>query len=235
MLAWCSTTQSRFCSRLSSMNTASTALTLATISRRSSWLKTGLRPFLAKLSWSEETPTTSRSPRAADRFSTRTWPTWNTSNVPKVITVLPATSTPPLRRVAPANPTVSTASHLEIASPTRRPEAQQVLEGSAGHTRRASEDRSPMIHAGGIPHQFQVQQLQTLHGIRLNVGAAQRPRWSVDGRITCDGEDQQPASGCDEAADVEDHGGAQAYRKGLRGVGLHHKIEMVTPLGRRIQ
>src|SRR5687768_15394014 len=101
------------------MNTTSTALTLATISRRSSWLKTGLRPFLAKLSWSEETPTTSRSPRAGDRFSTRTWPTWNTSNVPKVITVLPATSTPPLRRVAPANPTVSTASHLEIASLTQ--------------------------------------------------------------------------------------------------------------------
>src|SRR5687767_14892981 len=151
------------------MNTTSTALTLATISRRSSWLKTGLRPFLAKLSWSEETPTTSRSPRAADRFSTRTWPTWNTSNVPKVITV-------------------STASHLEIASPTRRPEAQQVLEGSAGHCRRAGEDRSPMIHAGGIPHQFQAQHLQTLHGIRLNVGAAQRPRWSVDGRITCNGQ-----------------------------------------------
>src|SRR4029453_8541501 len=74
------------------MNTASKALTLATISRRSASLKTGLRPFLAKLSLSEDTPTTSRSPRAADRFSTRTCPTWKTSNVPNVITVLPATS-----------------------------------------------------------------------------------------------------------------------------------------------
>src|SRR4249920_589924 len=98
------------------MNTASTALTLATISRRSSWLKTGLRPFLEKLSLSEDTPTTSRSPRAADRLSTRTWPTWNTSNVPKVITVLPAKATPPLRQACfPGQPYGHSRLSLRIA------------------------------------------------------------------------------------------------------------------------
>src|SRR6187549_3516723 len=41
------------------------------------------------LSASAETPTTSRSPSAAARCSTRMWPTWNTSKVPKVMTVRP--------------------------------------------------------------------------------------------------------------------------------------------------
>jgi hypothetical protein len=39
------------------------------------------------LSSSAETPTTSRSPRAAARSITLRWPTWKTSNVPKVMTV----------------------------------------------------------------------------------------------------------------------------------------------------
>ena len=46
-----------------------------------------MRPFLEKLSASEETPTTSRSPNSAARFRTRTWPTCSTSKVPNVITV----------------------------------------------------------------------------------------------------------------------------------------------------
>src|SRR4051812_29038728 len=54
---------------------------------RSAWLKTGSRPFLRRLSSSAETPTTRRSPRAAARSITRRCPTWNTSNVPKVMTV----------------------------------------------------------------------------------------------------------------------------------------------------
>src|SRR6187401_95707 len=41
------------------------------------------------LSASADTPTTSRSPSAAARCSTRMWPTWNTSKVPKVMTVRP--------------------------------------------------------------------------------------------------------------------------------------------------
>src|SRR3954453_22662516 len=39
------------------------------------------------LSASAETPTTSLSPSAAARCNTRMWPTWNTSKVPKVMTV----------------------------------------------------------------------------------------------------------------------------------------------------
>ena len=54
---------------------------------RSAWLKTGSRPFLRRLSASAETPTTSRSPRAAARSMTRRCPTWKTSKVPKVRTV----------------------------------------------------------------------------------------------------------------------------------------------------
>src|SRR6478609_8520641 len=69
------------------MNTASTGLSAATIAIRSAWLNTGSRPFLLMLSASAETPTTSRSPSAAARSMTRRCPTWNTSNVPKVITV----------------------------------------------------------------------------------------------------------------------------------------------------
>src|SRR3954452_24156126 len=78
---------SRFCSRLSSMNTSSTIRRAPTMAKRSDWLKTGSRPFLRRFKASAETPTTSRSPRAAARSMTRRWPTWKTSNVPKVITV----------------------------------------------------------------------------------------------------------------------------------------------------
>ena len=63
--------------------------------------------LLAKLRLSDDTPTTSRLPSAAERLSTRTWPTWNTSNVPKVITVLPATASSPLCQAVLANPTGS--------------------------------------------------------------------------------------------------------------------------------
>src|SRR4051794_27296010 len=54
---------------------------------RSSWENTGARPFLRRFSASADTPTTSRSPSAAARSMTRRCPTWNTSKVPKVITV----------------------------------------------------------------------------------------------------------------------------------------------------
>src|SRR4051794_21335603 len=54
---------------------------------RSSWENTGSRPFLRRFRASADTPTTSRSPSAAARSRTRRWPTWNTSKVPKVITV----------------------------------------------------------------------------------------------------------------------------------------------------
>ena len=53
---------SRFCSRLSSTKASSTTFRPPTIANRSSWEKTGTRPFLAKFSASAETPTTSRSP-----------------------------------------------------------------------------------------------------------------------------------------------------------------------------
>src|SRR3954468_1888271 len=78
---------SRLSSRLSSTNTSSTMRSAATISRRSPCVKTGSRPFFRRFSASAETPTTRRSPRAAARSITRRWPTWKTSNVPKVITV----------------------------------------------------------------------------------------------------------------------------------------------------
>ena len=74
-------------SRLSSTKTSSTTLSARTIAIRSPWLKTGSRPFLRRLSASAETPTTRRSPSAAARSITRRCPTWNTSKVPKVITV----------------------------------------------------------------------------------------------------------------------------------------------------
>ena len=78
---------------------------------------------------------------------------------------------------------------------------------------------------------------QTLDCEGLDVGTAERPRRPVDRLIAvaCDRQHQQPSSRCDEAADVECHGGAQTCREGLRGVGLHYKIEMLTPLSRRIQ
>ena len=84
---------------------------------------------------------------------------------------------------------------------------------------------------------FQAHHLQTLDCKGLDVGTAERPRRPIDRFITvaCDGEHQQCASRRDEAANVEDDGRTQAHGQGLGGVGLHHKVETLTPLGRRIQ
>ena len=53
---------------------------------RSSWLKTGGRPFLLTLSASLETPTTRWSPSSRARSRIRRCPMWKTSYVPKVTT-----------------------------------------------------------------------------------------------------------------------------------------------------
>ena len=53
------------------MNVSSTTFRPPTIAHRSSWEKTGTRPFLEKFSASAETPTTSRSPSSRARSSTR--------------------------------------------------------------------------------------------------------------------------------------------------------------------
>ena len=79
---------SPFSSSDSSKNTSSTQRRAAMISRRSSCLYTGGRPFLDSFRASVETPTTRRSPKARARSRMRRWPTWKTSKVPKVSTLL---------------------------------------------------------------------------------------------------------------------------------------------------
>ena len=90
---------------------------------------------------------------------------------------------------------------------------------------------------GRIADQFQARHLQTLDREGLEVGAAQRPRRPIYRCVTIlrYGQHQQLASWCHETSDVEGDCGPQPYRQGLRGVRLHHKVEMPTPLGWRIQ
>jgi hypothetical protein len=83
--------------------------------------------------------------------------------VPNVITVLPATSTPPLSRVSSGQP-YGLSRQQEIASltlathrqPARGPSEGVVISRSSGRT---GEDGSPVMHAGWIPDQFQAHYL----------------------------------------------------------------------------
>ena len=79
--------------------------------------------------------------------------------------------------------------------------------------------------------------LQTLHGKGFDVSSGERPRRPVERLVSVWGERQyqQRAARRDEAADMQHDRRPQPYGQGLGGVGLHHQVEVLAPLGRRVQ
>jgi hypothetical protein len=93
------------------------------------------------------------------------------------------------------------------------------------------------VRAGRISKFLHAHHLQALDREGFNIGPSERPGRTINrlAGVARDGKHEQYASRRDEVPDMQRNGRTKAYRQSLSGVGLHDEVEVVAPLGGRIQ